>query len=180
MTEGMERALGQGHRAIGDSEDDTGCPEREESVAGARSTDADGGGSVISAAARDGNLAVRKSPFGRNLRREEGRDLRAFDEQRHLRFLQAAGGEQGGVPSTLGDVEPQGAGAVGHLRHIFAGHAEAHVILRQENHCRFREHLRFVFRDPQQLRRGEARHRGIAGARREVRQPFQQFPTFGA
>ena len=87
----------------------------------------------------------------------------AFDEARHVRFVEARGGQHLRRPAALADVQPQRAGGVGHLADLLAGHEQADVVLGQQHAARVLEHRRFVLAHPDELGRGEAGHGDVAG-----------------
>ena len=66
-------------------------------------------------------------------------------------------------PVAGGDVEPECARGVRHVRNMVAGQSEAHIVLRQENGVDAGKDIRLVRAEPEEFWRGEARHGDIAG-----------------
>ena len=63
----------------------------------------------------------------------------------------------------LRDIEPVGAGRIRHVGGIFAGHAAAHIVLGQQNLRDLVEDRGLMLLHPDELGRGEARQRDVAG-----------------
>ena len=80
VAERMQRALGQAHEAVSDRKDDARGAERNEARSRPGRADADSGGGVVAAAARDRNLARAEPPGGGDVRREMRRNLRTLDQ----------------------------------------------------------------------------------------------------
>ena len=81
--------------------------------------------------------------------------------------------------SRAGDVEPERAGGVGHLRDVVAGQAEADVVLGQQHRVDVLEDLRLVLAQPGELRRGEAGHGDVAGDLARAREGGLDLGAFG-
>ena len=72
------------------------------------------------------------------------------------------------APAPPRDVEQQRARRVGHVDRVLAAQPQPHVVLRQHDPRDPRVVLRLVAAQPQQLRRGEAGQRAVAGAARSA------------
>ena len=146
---------------VGDEEHAGGADGDERRIVRHRA-DAAGRRGIV-AAATGNDRPLRHAPGLRHMRRQPSRCIRTFVELRHLVDAHAAGGKQFGRPVALGDIEPVGAGRVRHVGGIFARHAEADVVLGQKHLCHLRKNLGLMLLHPQQLRRGEAGKRDVAG-----------------
>ncbi|CAJ8221307.1 Uncharacterised protein [Burkholderia pseudomallei] len=152
--------------------------ERQEPAARVRDAHADRARRVVARAARDRDGAGH-APFApQRVAQLRGRGA-AFDEARHLLARQLGRGEHPLGPVAPADVEPQRAGCVRHVGHEFAGQPPRDVILRQQHLVRGAEHRGLVLREPQQLRRGEARHRHVAGDRARFGHERLELDAFG-
>lgn len=150
------------HEAVADDAQHARRAERHEAVARVDRADAERAGRVVATAARDDDR-FGQPQLARDVRAQRARRRVAFDDARHLRARHVAGGEQRVGPVAARDVEPQRAGRIRWVGHLRAGQTEAQVVLRHQHAGRRGEHVGFVLRDPQQLRRGEAGHREVAG-----------------
>ena len=85
--------------------------ERQERIAGLDDADARGARGVVAAAA--GHRHGVHAPVRGDFLAQRARDVRAFDEARHVRFVEARGGQHLGRPAALAHVQPERAGGVG-------------------------------------------------------------------
>jgi hypothetical protein len=129
VTEGVHRARRVGAEVVGGNEDHARRAERQQRIAVLDDTDADGTRRIVAAARRNRHLghAPELGDFGSEL----AGDRRPFEQGRHLRLRQSAGGEDLVAPAAATDVEPQGAGAVRQVRCLVAGHQQPDIVLRQ-------------------------------------------------
>ena len=162
MAEGMDGAPGVGaERVVGNEQHAGGADGDQRRIVRHRADAAGRCGIVATAAGND--RALGHAPGLGDRSREAPRCIGAFIELRHLVDAHAAGGEQLVGPVALGDVEPVGAGTVRHVGGIVAGHAEADVVLGQQNLGHLSEDLGLMLLHPQELGRGEAGERDVAG-----------------
>ena len=116
-------------------------PERDEALPRPHGADADRTGGVVAAAA--GHRRCRPAgPSAQPARRAAARTLAAFDEARHVRDRQPAGGQHLVRPAAPADIEPQRARRVGHLADLLAGELQAQPVLGQQHAAHARERSR--------------------------------------
>ena len=177
MAERMHGRRGVRHEAIADHAQHAGRAERHEAVARVDRADAERTRRVVAAAAchHDG---LRQPEFACDVRAQRAGWRVAFDDAGHLVTRHPARGEQRIGPVAARDVEPQRAGGVRRIGHLRAGQPEPQVVLRHQHAGGCREHVGFVLRDPQQFRRGEARHREVAGQCVEIGRAFGEQRAF--
>ncbi|CAJ5200009.1 Uncharacterised protein [Burkholderia pseudomallei] len=180
MAERMDGRRRVRPEAVADDAQHARRAERHEAVAGLGRADAERARRVVAAAARDDHR-FGQAERARDVRAQRAGRRVAFDDPRHLRARHAARGEQRAGPVAARRVEPQRARRVGRVGHLLARELQAQIILRHQHARDPAEHIGLVPRDPQQLRRGEARHREVAGDRMQLgRARFEQRAFVGA
>jgi hypothetical protein len=92
-----------------------------------------------------------------------GADLRGFEEVGEPAFGDSSGGGDFKRPAAVGDVEQQRAAGFLHVDGVFAGEAEADVVLGAEDVRGAGEDLRLVFFDPEELGQREIGQSRVAG-----------------
>ena len=162
MAEGVHRGLGPGLEALAADEDHAGGAQGDEALSRFHQPHADGAGRVVAATAGEGH-AGRHAPALRQFGLEPARSGAALDQPRHLRARQAAGGQQLVGPVARPHVQPQRARGVRHVARELAAQHEAQPVLGQQHMRDAPEQIGLVLVHPQQLGRGEARHREVAG-----------------
>ena len=130
-------------------EDDAGGPEDDRDRARCDDADAERGGLLVARSGDLGRLAHGRKPLGRDLERVQ-----------HLVR-----------PAPPRDVEEERPGGVGRVDRPLAGQPETHVVLREHDAVDARVDLGLVPAQPQELRRGEAGERAVAGERDQALEP---------
>ena len=147
-------------------------PSERNASPGADDADADRAGGVVAARRRRPTTSARMPHASATLGAQRAGRLAALDERAASRARRArsrrASPATRRARATSSHSVPDG---VRHVGRVLAGQAQAQVVLRQQHARDAREDVRLVRRHPQQLRRGEAGHREIAGdrARRAAR-----------
>ncbi|MCY1211203.1 hypothetical protein D9M72_229130 [compost metagenome] len=162
VAEGVHRLRGVRQEAVGRDEHHARGAERDEALPRLHEPHADRAGGVVARAAGDLH-ALAQPPARRQVRLEQRGDFTAFHEPRHVSTCEPRGGQQFVGPVARAHVEPQRAGRVGHLADRLAAEHEAQPVLRQQHARHAGEDLGLVLAHPQQLGRGEAGHREVAG-----------------
>ena len=93
---------------------------------------------------------------------------RRLERRRQPRRVDLERGDDGVAPAPARDVEQQRPRRVGDVGRVLAAEAQADVVLRQQDVRDARVDVGLVAAQPQQLRRGEARQRAVAGLRDEL------------
>ncbi len=162
MAERMHRALGIGRELrVGDEEHPRGA-DRDERGPRPHHPDAAGRRRIVAGPPGHDHRPL-DPPRPRQLRQELARRRAALDQPRHRRARQAGGFEQIVRPVPRADVEPERARGVRHLRHMVPGQPQPHIVLGQEHRVDIGKDVGLVLAQPRDLRRGEARHRDVAG-----------------
>ena len=173
VAEGVDCPLRVRREARAGHEVDPRGSEGEEGVARPDHAHPHGPCGVVPGAAGDPHAAA-EAELVRHRVAELARCLRALHETRHRGQSETRRGEHLRRPAPRSDVQPQGAGGVGHLRDRLPGEAKAQEILRQQDACHAREERRLLLRHPEQLRRREAGHGAVAGDGARPRLPLLQ------
>ena len=160
-TEGVHSGLFVHHRFVAVGEDrPRGADGRHRAALGDNPC-ADRAGCVIPSPADDNGLFRKAEESGDVLGQLTGH-VGGFVHLAQLRFLDFHRGEEFRRPAAVAHVQQLHRGGVGHFCRVFAGQAVAQVILRQQNVRRLGPDFRFVFFDPLDLRRGQARAHRVA------------------
>jgi len=175
MTKAVDGALGVAEKTVADREVYAGRAERQHGLAGLIQPDANGAGSVITAAGYHRHR--RHTPTGGDVGVQLSGNLVAFEQRGHLTAAQPAGIKQIIIPVSSGDIHPQRARRIGHVAGEIAGQAPAQVILWQQHFVDLPENIRLVLLHPLQLRGGKAGHHQVAGDAASVRHLLLQLPA---
>ena len=153
------RACAVGGELVERGEHDAARAERDRERPGAVDTDAERAGCLVAGAGGDGDAVLRLA-----------RTLRALQGPRQPGGVDVERGQDVFAPGAVRDVEQDGARGVGDIGGVLAGQPEADVVLGQSDSLDARVDVRFVVAEPEELRRGEAGERAVAG---EGDEPFE-------
>ena len=143
-------------------------PERNEGGAVADRAHAAGRGRIVPCPAGNDGIAG-NTPFRGQLAAQLAGNFGAFDQRRHLPFIEIGRGQQLRRPFALACIEPGGAGGVRHFRHVLARQPQTQIVLRQQHPAHFGEDIRLVLGNPCKLRRREAGEDDVAGQSTKAR-----------
>ena len=153
-------------RPVRRGEDDAGGPEGQRHLPGRDDPDADRVGRLVAAAGDDRGAGTQPGGGGGE-RRDRAGHLRPLERRRQPGGRDPERGDDLGRPVARGQVEQDRAGPVGLVHGVLAGQAEPQVVLGQQDVGGPRPHVGLVIADPDELRRGEAGQRVVAGDRDE-------------
>src|SRR5438876_1706704 len=154
--------------AISGGKNDAGSANRSADRSGRDDAHARGAGGLVACTGHNGRANAQtcfRGSFAGNFRAHG----RRFAEQRQQAFIDFGALQHFPRPAAIGHIEKQRAGSVCHIGGVFAGEAEAHVVLRQHDGADALPICGLVLADPKQFRKREIRQRWIAG---ELNQPL--------
>ncbi len=172
MAEAMHRSGRVARRMVGDGDKRRAGAQRDETVTRVDRADAHGRNRVIATAAGNHHLGRQTQlAGGQNSTRRT-----ALHQPGHLLRCQAGGPQHGAKPLTIGHVQPQRPGRIGHLADALPTQAQAQVILGRQHAIDGLEHLGLMLLQPEQFWRGQPGHRQAAG---DVGKPWAELCRFG-